>query len=394
MRASFVVGTSVTFLTFTAFAAAILLGACAADDPTPPDPLEEAASGGGDGATSADGGGRDASPDTAASSDGPAGAGDPDATANVNADSDTGNGDAAADAAADAAPVCIESDAGCSTGNLGACAAGVIHCDGDGGAPVCSPRATTQACYDGPAGTRNIGACHDGTQGCVGALGACSGQAMPAAKENCFNTVDDDCNGAINNGCPASLALGPDRHTGAVGGNGGAAVSMHCPVGAFVTRVDSWFDNADKHVSGVSISCATPSLVQGASMYSITLVPNQPAPYATLTGSTGPTNDRHDDCGITGLTAVTSTVGLADTFVEGLGSHCGTSAVTLNADNTLTFAFATNGDQTYNTWTGNPGAFFTRACNPNEVVVGFALRTGLWLDSIEPVCAALVVSYK
>jgi hypothetical protein len=161
-----------------------------------------------------------------------------------------------------------------------------------------------------------------------------------------------------------------------------------------VTRVDSWFDDSDKHASGVSIYCATPSLVQGASAYSITLTPNAPAPHATAHGGNSPTNERADDCGITGLTAITYTVGAADNYVEGLGAHCGTSAVTLAADDTITFAFTTNGDTSYNAYAGGGGTFFDQACNANEVVVGYTLHTGSWMDNLQPLCAALLVNYK
>jgi cysteine-rich repeat protein len=59
----------------------------------------------------------------------------------------------------------------------------------------------TQACYDGPAGTQNVGACHGGTQTCAaGAWGACVGEVTPVG-EICGNGIDDDCNGAENNGC-------------------------------------------------------------------------------------------------------------------------------------------------------------------------------------------------
>ena len=292
----------------------------------------------------------------------------------------------------DVGPTCVASDAGCATGNPGACGPGTLECDG--GAAVCAPVLSSQACYSGPPATRNVGVCKDGTQSCVGALGACMGEVLPATYEDCFNALDDNCDGVVNDGCPASVALGGDRPLTGAGGAGGGPQSLHCPAGAFVTRVDSWFDDADKHASGVSIYCATPSLLQGASSYSILLTPNTPAPYATATGANSPTNERHDDCGITGLTAITYTVGLADTYVEGLGAHCGTSAVTLNPDDTMTFSFSTNGDVTYNTWAGQPGTFFDQACNPNEVVVGYVLHTGSWMDNVQPICAPLVVNYK
>jgi hypothetical protein len=291
-----------------------------------------------------------------------------------------------------APPVCVASAAACMTTNPGACGPGTSECD-DAGAPVCRPVQTNQACYTGAAGTQNVGACKGGTQSCIGALGACTGEVVPAAHDNCFTATDDDCNGTTGNSCPQALTLGADRTLAAVGGTGGAVSTVHCPKGAFVNRVDSWFDDADQHASGVSIYCATPTLVQGASSYSVTLTPSTPAPYQKSAGP-GATDERDDDCGTTGLTAITYTTGLADNAIEGLGNHCGTSAVTLAADNTITVAFTTSGNTDYNAWTNSSGNFFDSACNSNEVVVGFTLRIAGWLDSIRPICAALQVTYK
>jgi hypothetical protein len=57
----------------------------------------------------------------------------------------------------------------------------------------------TQTCYTGPSGTAGIGACRTGTQTCsAGAFGACVGQVVPTT-EVC-NGVDDDCDGIIDDG--------------------------------------------------------------------------------------------------------------------------------------------------------------------------------------------------
>jgi hypothetical protein len=64
--------------------------------------------------------------------------------------------------------------------------------------------------------------------------------------------------------------------------------------------------------------------------------------------------------GLTGLTAIADTSGLADIYVEGLGHHCATSAVTLQSNDTLVFD---------------------------------SLRQGVWLNAIAPICAAVGVVY-
>ena len=340
--------------------------------------------------------------------------GDQDATdgrdgSSLGSDGGSGSSDSG-DAGEDAGPTCIDDDAGCSTGNPGLCNGGNHHCLADGGS-ICIPLYTTQPCYTGGATTRNLGICHDGTQSCVGTLGACEGQQLPNGVndagagtpiEDCFNGTDDDCDGFINNACPMSLSLGTQRTLSGAGGSGGTAKTLTCPTGAFVTRVDSWFDNQDQKASGVSIFCATPSLVQGASSYTVTLAANTPAPYGTEHGSTNPSNQRTDDCGISGLTAITYELGYADSFVEAQGHHCSSSAVSLAADNTITFSFGalgySNGE--FNEYSDPPpGTFFDRDCNigqttQNQVVVGYSIRDGAYLDNLTPICAPLVVNYS
>ncbi len=61
-------------------------------------------------------------------------------------------------------------------------------------------------CYDGPAKTRGQGKCRDGEQLCEylrgdWVWGRCTKQALPESRETCKNGLDDDCNGAIDDGC-------------------------------------------------------------------------------------------------------------------------------------------------------------------------------------------------
>ncbi|APR77107.1 Hypothetical protein A7982_02454 [Minicystis rosea] len=82
------------------------------------------------------------------------------------------------------------------------------NCDGkvneSGPGCVCVP-GTTASCYSGPAGTAGVGQCKAGTKTCNAlgtAYGACTGEVLPAASETCSNTVDDNCDGQVNEGCP------------------------------------------------------------------------------------------------------------------------------------------------------------------------------------------------
>ena len=89
-------------------------------------------------------------------------------------------------------------------------------CDGMPLAGCACVVATTRACYSGPAGTRGVGVCRDGTEACVALgmgsdwSGACTGEQGPAAAEVCGNGVDDNCNGAADEGCgPQIQCPGP-----------------------------------------------------------------------------------------------------------------------------------------------------------------------------------------
>ncbi len=78
-------------------------------------------------------------------------------------------------------------------------------CDGevDEGCGDCAP-GTTRACYSGPSDTRGVGRCLAGVQVCSPAgafVGDCLGERTPSAVEACGNTLDDDCDGAVDEGC-------------------------------------------------------------------------------------------------------------------------------------------------------------------------------------------------
>ena len=70
--------------------------------------------------------------------------------------------------------------------------------DNGSGSGSCSPGAT-QSCYSGAGGTQGVGPCVGGMQTCdsTGSWGACLGEITPKG-EMCGNSVDDNCNGMVD----------------------------------------------------------------------------------------------------------------------------------------------------------------------------------------------------
>ncbi len=89
-------------------------------------------------------------------------------------------------------------------------------CDGiaDDGC-VCVP-GSVSACYDGPTGTAGVGVCQAGTKTCNAtgtAYGACAGAVTPSA-EICGDGLDNDCDGASDEGCVCSPGSSVGCYTG------------------------------------------------------------------------------------------------------------------------------------------------------------------------------------
>ncbi|MCC6877716.1 MAG: PKD domain-containing protein [Sandaracinaceae bacterium] len=83
----------------------------------------------------------------------------------------------------------------------------------------------TRPCYDGPPGTEDIGLCRAGSERCeageggFGARwGACGGTRTPGT-ETC-NGTDDDCNGAVDEGCGCTDGTSRPCYTGPAGTEG------------------------------------------------------------------------------------------------------------------------------------------------------------------------------
>ncbi len=79
---------------------------------------------------------------------------------------------------------------------------------GGGGAVGCVADTKVACPYGGDPKTKDVGVCHAGEKTCnaTGQYDACKGEVLPAAKEECSNGSDDDCNGQVNDACPCTPA--------------------------------------------------------------------------------------------------------------------------------------------------------------------------------------------
>jgi hypothetical protein len=277
----------------------------------------------------------------------------------------------------------------CATGNPGDCASGHVVCSG--GVATCMPDVTTQSCFDGPAAKRDVGVCKSGTQSCIGTLGECKGELLPAAQENCFNDLDDDCDGKADNRCPDGLSVGAQRPLSAHGGNGGSPLTALCPAGTWLLKTTMYLDDTDKFIAGLDVWCAAPRLVRGTTSYTVGSATLPTTPSASAKGA-------HAGSGVDFTCAGGGDVGQwsgvrSGSYVSAFGMFCGSATLTLATDNTLGLSFApvgTNAPQGYD----HADPLVADNCAANEALVGYNVRAGDYMDQVQSVCAPLTVTYK
>ena len=84
------------------------------------------------------------------------------------------------------------------------------NCNGqtnEGGPGCVCPPGEMSACYTGPPGTEGVGICTGGVKTCNAhgtSFGPCIGEITPQP-ETCFNNVDDNCNGEVNESGPGCI---------------------------------------------------------------------------------------------------------------------------------------------------------------------------------------------
>jgi len=317
---------------------------------------------------------------------------------------------------------CAGGGTACSSGNPGACDPGTVTCSGT--LAMCTPDSTVQDCYEGPLGTAGVGICASGAQSCIGVVGACQGQVLPKALEDCSNDLDDDCNGTVNNGCPESIGIGTPRlvppYVGANGNANAKDLNVRCPTDAFVSGVVIEFMDAQFQVAALRLSCAKATLSRSGAGYALSTQPITPSPYVSLIADAparGTGTPITAACAGLGLRALFAARGSYDVQsnlggITGFLTKCGVATASLNtANNTMSFMVAETGNEIgydYGVLLSSEVAVNWGSCAATEVLIGFNGRVstcgqaeagpppipGACLDKLQPVCAALVPKYK
>ena len=95
-----------------------------------------------------------------------------------------------------------------------------------GGSASCSP-GEQRSCYTGPPSSRGVGVCVAGAETCelsgeIPAWGPCEGSILPG-EEICANSLDDDCDGVVDEDCPEDCLATVDINVA------GDCVNVKCP---------------------------------------------------------------------------------------------------------------------------------------------------------------------
>jgi hypothetical protein len=248
--------------------------------------------------------------------------------------------------------------------------------------------------------TAGVGICKAGSQSCIGTLGPCENQVVPAAQEDCFNDLDDDCDGAVNNGCPDTVGIGTAHALAPQGNpNGGGPQSARCPAGQMVGKVEFFTDNRVNPgtFQGVQVYCVGPTLSRGGRNYTLGTTALPASPSMVYVGAEiGPTDGGGLDCTVQGgFGAGFVSSGYASTTrgVLQLGLTCASATATLQSNNKLNLV-TTADNRTVAVGFTTGGTAFVEPCATGEVLIGYDGRLGNWMDQVAPVCAPLVVTYK
>ncbi len=174
----------------------------------------------------------------------------------------------------------------CETGDPGRCSAGSTVCDD--GAIDCVRRfdplpetcdGVDEDCdgavdeglaeLGGDCDTGQAGRCATGARTCVDGAVVC--EPRPGPRAEICDDVDDDCDGAVDQGCPGGLGTGADRNLTAFGGGGGGGFALACGAGMAAVGVDV---RSAAEVDQVTVICQRVGLAvdRGASPHGFSTV--------------------------------------------------------------------------------------------------------------------------
>ena len=227
-------------------------------------------------------------------------------------------------------------------------------CDGDGygdmsstGVTACAP-GIAPLCMGHPAVSTRTD-CNDARP-----------EVHPSGLEVC-NGRDDDCDGRIDSGCPATIDVGgTSRLATAIGSTSGSLTMQRCPAGQVVSEVS--FHTSTGHLDGIGVHCERPVATHTGDPYSFALDAMAPSYQVTPVAGTAVGTYTHGVCptGYVGRGLLASSPG------TGLGSAAITCTDHAIDGSIGMWTVATNsGGVTVPFNSGN-----STICAPNEVMIG------------------------
>lgn len=219
--------------------------------------------------------------------------------------------------------------------------------------------------------------------GCLGLDCDDRDSSVHAGQSEICNGRDDDCDGAIDEGCPSDVGLGVATNGTSYGGSGGSAFTSNCPAGGVLTAISI---RAAARVDAVAGRCRTVSLATDTtgSEHSYSLATSTTMTSLPSYGGTGGSL-YNDSCGPDEV--VIGIDGRSGTEVDRLSFACGKVALSSTTATITPVRTSPNRG-------GTGGSAFSYRCPAGQVAVGLFGRTGRRVDRIGLRCAPVNVTLR